>query len=138
QIADFELRGSYPGDRGSYMKVVRGKTAALIQASCVAGAQLSAAPADVVDTLRRYGEMVGVAFQMVDDLLDYSAESGKPVGQDIRQRVVSLPLIYASEHGEVGPEVRSLLAGPMSEPDVERIAGLVRDSGAAERVRVEA
>jgi secondary thiamine-phosphate synthase enzyme len=138
QIADFELRGSYPGDRGSYMKVVRGKTAALIQASCVAGAQLSAAPADVVDTLRRYGEMVGVAFQMVDDLLDYSPESGKPVGQDIRQRVVSLPLIYAAEDGRVGDEVRTLLAGPLNDEHVARVATLVRDSGALERVQGEA
>lgn len=138
QIDDFELRGSYPGDHESYMKVVRGKTAALIQAACVSGAQLSGASEELVERLRRYGELMGIAFQMADDLLDYSPESGKPVGQDIRQRVVSLPLIYASEHGEVGAEVRSLLAGPMSEPDVERIAGLVRDSGAAERVRVEA
>jgi secondary thiamine-phosphate synthase enzyme len=138
QIADFELRGSYPGDRGSYLKVVRGKTAALIQASCVAGAQLSAAPAEVVDTLRRYGEMVGVAFQMVDDLLDYSPESGKPVGQDIRQRVVSLPLIYAAEDDRVGGEVRELLAGPLNDEHVARVADLVRDSGALERVQGEA
>jgi len=46
---------------------------------------------------------------MSDDLLDYSHTSGKPLGQDIRERSVSLPLIYASEHEAVGPRVRELL-----------------------------
>jgi geranylgeranyl pyrophosphate synthase len=138
QIDDYRLRGSYPGDHGSYLEVVRGKTAALIAAACAAGAQLAGAGPDVVTALRRYGELVGVAFQMVDDLLDYSGSSGKPAGQDIRERVVSLPLIYASEDRAVGPEVRRLLAGELSEDDVRKVQTLVADSGALERVGAEA
>jgi secondary thiamine-phosphate synthase enzyme len=138
QIDDYRLRGSYPGDHASYLKVVRGKTAALISAACAAGAQLAGAGLDVVETLRRYGELVGVAFQMADDLLDYSGASGKPAGQDIRERVVSLPLIYASEDRTVGPEVRRLLAGELSEDDVRRVQALVAASGALERVGAEA
>ena len=138
QIDDYRLRGSYPGDHGSYLKVVRGKTAALIAAACAAGAQLADAPAATVTALRRYGELVGVAFQMADDLLDYSGSSGKPAGQDIRERVVSLPLIYASEDRARGPEVRRLLAGSLSEDDVRRVQVLVSESGALERVGSEA
>jgi octaprenyl-diphosphate synthase len=138
QIDDYRLRGRYPGDHASYLKVVRGKTAALIAAACAAGAQLAGAGRDVVETLRRYGELVGVAFQMADDLLDYRGSTGKPAGQDIRERVVSLPLIYASEDRTVGPEVRRLLAGGLSEDDVGRVQALVAASGALERVGAEA
>jgi geranylgeranyl pyrophosphate synthase len=92
----------------------------------------------VVAALQRYGELVGIAFQMVDDLLDYSGSSGKPAGQDIRERVVSLPLIYASEDRAVGPELRRLLAGELSEDDVRRVQALVAESGALERVGAEA
>jgi secondary thiamine-phosphate synthase enzyme len=138
QIEDVALRGTYPGDYASYMSVVRGKTAALFEAACASGAQLSEAPEDVVAAISRYGELVGIAFQLADDLLDYSRRSGKPRGQDIRQRTVSLPLIFASEDREVGPEIRSLLAGVPNEAGVERVQELVVASGAAERVRREA
>ena len=138
QIDDFALRGRYPGNHTDYMKVVRGKTAALIAGACVAGAQLSNAESEVVERIRRYGDLMGIAFQMTDDVLDYSPASGKPVGQDIREKVVSLPLIYASEDGAVGPEVRHLLAGPLRDEEVRRVAELVDSSGALERVREEA
>jgi secondary thiamine-phosphate synthase enzyme len=138
QIDDYQLRGTYPGDHSSYLKVVHGKTAALIAASCAAGAQLAGAGDETVSALRRYGERLGTAFQMADDLLDYSGQSGKPAGQDIRERVVSLPLIYASEDREAGPEVRRLLAGSLGEEEVRRVQALVTSSGALERVNEEA
>jgi len=138
QIDDVALRGAYPGDRESYMKVVRGKTAALFSAACASGALLSEADPEVVAALRRYGDLLGVAFQMADDMVDFSQSSGKPVGLDIRQRVLSLPLIYAAEDREVGPEVRTLLAGTLNDRDVQRVAELVVSSDALRRVRDEA
>jgi len=138
QIDDVALRGTFPGDHDSYLRVVRGKTAALFAAACASGALLSEASPEIVDTLRRYGDLVGVAFQMADDMVDFSPSSGKPVGLDIRQRVLSLPLIYAAEDREVGPEVRRLLAGTLGDEEVGRVAELVASSGALERVRGEA
>jgi octaprenyl-diphosphate synthase len=138
QIDDVALRGAFPGDHGSYLRVVRGKTAALFSAACASGAQLSRARADVVEALRRYGDLLGVAFQMADDMVDFSPSSGKPVGLDIRQRVLSLPLIYAAEDREVGPEVRRLLAGALDDGEVARVAELVVTSPAIGRVREEA
>ncbi len=138
QIDDVALRGSYPGDRSSYLKVVRGKTAALMAAACVAGAQLSGSDSETVDRLRRFGDMLGIAFQMADDVVDFSGTSGKQAGQDIRERTLSLPLIYAIEHEEVGAEVRALLEGPLSDDHVERVTELVKESGALERVGEEA
>jgi secondary thiamine-phosphate synthase enzyme len=138
QIDDVAMRGAYPGDHDSYMKVVRGKTAALFAASCASGAQLSEATPNEVEALRRYGDLVGVAFQMADDMVDFSPSSGKPVGLDIRQRVLSLPLIYAAEDKQVGPEVRRLLAGSLGDAEVNRVTELVRSSDALKRVGDEA
>ena len=138
QIDDVALRGAFPGDHDSYLRVVRGKTAALFAAACASGALLSEASPEIVDALRRYGDLVGVAFQMADDMVDFSPSSGKPVGLDIRQRVLSLPLIYAAEDREVGPEVRRLLAGTLGDEEVGRVAELVTSSGALERVKGEA
>jgi len=138
QIDDVALRGAYPGDRDSYLRVVRGKTASLFAAACASGALLSGATPEVVAALRRYGELLGTAFQMVDDMVDFSPSSGKPVGLDIRQRVLSLPLIYAAEDREVGPEVRELLAGTLGDREVGRVTELVTSSDALARVRSEA
>jgi heptaprenyl diphosphate synthase len=120
------------------MRVVRGKTASLFAAACASGALLSDAPADTVAALRRYGDLLGVAFQMADDMVDFSPSSGKPVGLDIRQKVLSLPLIYAAEDRVVGPEVRRLLAGTLGDAEVGRVTELVNASDALPRVRREA
>jgi secondary thiamine-phosphate synthase enzyme len=138
QIDDVALRGAFPGDHDSYLRVVRGKTAALFAASCASGAQLSGADPEAVGALKRYGELLGTAFQMADDMVDFSPSSGKPVGLDIRQRVLSLPLIYAAEDREVGPEVRRLLAGKLGDAEVGRVTELVRSSDALQRVGDEA
>ncbi|HZK72465.1 MAG TPA: secondary thiamine-phosphate synthase enzyme YjbQ [Clostridia bacterium] len=138
QIDDVALRGAFPGDHNSYLRVVRGKTAALFAAACASGALLSEANPEAVEALRRYGDLLGVAFQMADDMVDFSPSSGKPVGLDVRQRVVSLPLIYAAEDREVGPEVRRLLAGTLGDDEVSRVTELVRSSDALKRVGDEA
>jgi len=138
QIDDVAQRGAFPGDHDSYLRVVRGKTAALFAAACVSGALLSDAPADVVEALRRYGELLGIAFQMADDMVDFSPDSGKPIGLDIRQRALSLPLIYAAEDRSVGKEVRDLLAGSLGDREVDRVADLVTASDALRRVGDEA
>ncbi|MGH7903037.1 MAG: polyprenyl synthetase family protein [Candidatus Dormibacteraceae bacterium] len=138
QIDDFALRGRFPGDRDSYLRVIRGKTAALFSASCVSGALLSGTPAPIVESLARYGEEIGTAFQMADDLVDFSEGSGKPLGQDIRQRVVSLPLIYAVEDPEAGPQVTSLLGGELDDGRIERVVRLVQQTSALDSVRADA
>jgi len=138
QIDDVALRGAFPGDHESYLRVVRGKTAALFAAACASGALLSDAPAEVVEALRRYGDLLGVAFQMADDMVDFSPSSGKPMGLDIRQRVLSLPLIYAAEDREVGTEVRDLLSGTLGDKQVDRVVELVTSSAALRRVGDEA
>lgn len=79
-----------------YYEIIRQKTASLISACCAVGARSAHATADVIETARQFGEKVGIAFQIKDDLFDYSeAEVGKPLGIDIKEKKMTLPLIFA-------------------------------------------
>ncbi len=81
-----------------YLQVVRGKTAALFAAACEVGGVIAKADETVIDALRTYGDALGIAFQIVDDLLDYggaSASLGKNTGDDFRERKLTLPAILA-------------------------------------------
>lgn len=91
-------RGDLALDERQYMEVIRRKTACLIQAACQVGALLAEAPNDHVQALAEYGYHLGVAFQLVDDMLDYMADSkvlGKATGADLREGKLTLPLICA-------------------------------------------
>jgi octaprenyl-diphosphate synthase len=79
-----------------YYDIIRQKTASLIASCCAVGASSSGASADVVEKMRAFGEKIGMAFQIKDDLFDYGEmEIGKPLGIDIREKKMTLPLIYA-------------------------------------------
>jgi len=79
-----------------YYEIIRQKTASLIASCCAVGASSSGAKEDVVEAMRKFGEYVGMAFQIKDDLFDYGEEEiGKPVGIDIKEKKMTLPLIYA-------------------------------------------
>lgn len=83
-----------------YFEVIRQKTASLIATVCEAAAA-SVDREDMAPTMRQFGELVGLAFQIKDDIFDYGTPGniGKPTGNDIRERKITLPLIYALEHG---------------------------------------
>jgi octaprenyl-diphosphate synthase len=83
-----------------YFEVIRKKTASLIASCCAAGAQSAGADAETVKKMHRIGEYVGIAFQIKDDLFDYTADiaTGKPNGIDIKERKMTLPLIYMLNH----------------------------------------
>ncbi|WP_234734593.1 polyprenyl synthetase family protein [Tellurirhabdus bombi] len=79
-----------------YYEIIRQKTASLISACCAVGARSANAAKDVIENARLFGEKVGIAFQIKDDLFDYGeAEVGKPLGIDIKEKKMTLPLIYA-------------------------------------------
>jgi octaprenyl-diphosphate synthase len=88
-------------DEDAYMEVIRRKTACLIEAACQVGALLAAAPKVQIDALSQFGHNLGCAFQLVDDLLDYTADQavlGKAIGTDLREGKMTLPLIHALVH----------------------------------------
>ena len=79
-----------------YYEIIRQKTASLIASCCAVGASSSGASDEVVSTMRTFGEKIGMAFQIKDDLFDYGEEEiGKPLGIDIKEKKMTLPLIYA-------------------------------------------
>ena len=82
-----------------YFDIIRQKTATLIAACCAMGAQSVNASLEDVEKLRKFGELIGIAFQIKDDLFDYGDGAiGKPTGIDIKEKKMTLPLIYAINH----------------------------------------
>jgi octaprenyl-diphosphate synthase len=79
----------------TYFEIIRNKTASLLACACSAGAFSSTGDPDVAEKMRQFGEWVGIAFQIKDDLFDYgTADVGKPTGNDIKEKKLTLPLIY--------------------------------------------
>jgi octaprenyl-diphosphate synthase len=78
-----------------YFEIIRGKTASLLASACGAGAWSTSRSAEKTEKMKEFGEKVGIAFQIKDDLFDYGSSSvGKPTGNDIREKKLTLPLIY--------------------------------------------
>jgi len=84
-----------------YFDIIRQKTASLIASCCAVGASSAGADAATIEKARLFGEKVGIAFQIKDDLFDYgTAEIGKPIGIDIKEKKMTLPLIYALQQAD--------------------------------------
>ena len=127
-----------------YLRVLRGKTAALFAAATEVGGVVAAAPEAQVKALHVYGDALGVAFQIVDDLLDYSGSSaniGKNVGDDFRERKLTMPVIRAVAKADA-PErafwVRVIEKGNQHPGDLEMALDLLARHGALEETRAEA
>tara|TARA_B100001540_G_C15799099_1_gene639094 strand:+ start:376 stop:1422 length:1047 start_codon:yes stop_codon:yes gene_type:complete len=87
----------------SYMDVIAAKTAALFAAACEIGAVIADRPQAEADALESYGKNLGIVFQLIDDVLDYSAEQGtlgKSVGDDFREGKITLPIVLAFRRGD--------------------------------------
>lgn len=129
-------------DESRYMDVIRSKTAKLFEAACQLGAILSGRPDDEEQALARYGSHLGAAFQLLDDVLDYSSDpnlTGKQVGDDLTEGKPTLPLIHAIRHAD-GPG-RELLRHAISQgglDQIEEILALIEQTGALEYTRTRA
>jgi octaprenyl-diphosphate synthase len=131
-------------DEDVYLQVVRGKTAALFAAACEVGGVVAGAPQVQVDALRAYGDALGIAFQIADDLLDYGGSDaviGKNTGDDFRERKVTLPVIRAV--ARAGAEERAfwqrvIEKGDQRDGDLAEARRLMVAHGAMEGARAEA
>jgi octaprenyl-diphosphate synthase len=127
-----------------YLQVVRGKTAALFSAATEVGGVIAGAPEEQVAALFTYGDALGVAFQIVDDLLDYGgtdAAIGKNTGDDFRERKVTLPVIKAvalATPEERAFWVRVIEKGQQAEGDLAQARAIMARHGAMEAARIEA
>lgn len=119
-----------------YLKTLEGKTGVLLGASAAAAGFLAESSSEVVDGLFSFGNNLGLAFQIIDDILDYSSSSqklGKPILQDIKEGKVTIPLLIARDRA-TEPERKELsrivATRPQSETDLAFISGLITDYSA--------
>ena len=131
-------------DEGIYLQVVRGKTAALFSAATEVGGVIAGAPERQVEALFAYGDALGIAFQIVDDLLDYQGDSGstgKNVGDDFRERKLTLPVIKAVAQANEDERAfweRTIEKGDQREGDLDHALALLRAHSALEATRQDA
>ena len=119
-----------------YYEIIRQKTASLMAACCAMGARSVNAPTEMIETARLFGEKVGIAFQIKDDLFDYgTAEVGKPLGIDIKEKKMTLPLIYALNKAGGSDKRRliNIIKNHSNEPKkVDEVIAFVKASGGIE------
>ncbi len=117
--------------RDQYYKRIALKTASLFSAATESGALLSQAPTDHTTAMRDYGHLLGMAFQVVDDILDFVGDErqmGKPVGSDLLQGTVTLPALLLLERQQEDNPIAAMFQGPGHEGDLSKAVSLIRNS----------
>ncbi len=129
-------------NREDYYHRIYAKTASLFEASASTAAILSGASTQIVTSLKQYGYEIGMAFQIIDDILDFTSEQttmGKPVASDLRQGLITLPVLYYLENHPNDLEMRNILDSNFCDEDcLSRLLTSIRDSGAIELSHNEA
>jgi len=129
-------------DEAAYLRVIRYKTAKLFEAAGRLGAIIQGAPRAQEDALGDYGMHLGTAFQIIDDVLDYSGSSdviGKNVGDDLAEGKPTLPLLFAMKHGT--PEQAEIIRNAIKQGDAshfDEILAIVQSTGALDHARRQA
>ncbi|WP_028573778.1 polyprenyl synthetase family protein [Desulfonatronovibrio hydrogenovorans] len=131
-------------DEQAYLEIVTGKTAYLIQAACSCGAMAAGVAPDILDKASSFGLNLGIAFQLVDDALDYAADAellGKPLGGDLKEGKITLPLILhlkslpGTERNEL---LERISADSLDQDEIQNIIKSIQQAGLDRRVRARA
>ena len=125
-------------DEAGYLRVIRAKTAKLFEASAQLGAVIAGAPQALEDACARCGSALGTAFQIVDDVLDYTGDPtimGKNLGDDLREGKVTLPLIFAMQRASADDAAQIRLAIAEGAGDLAQIRKIVQDTQALDSAR---
>lgn len=129
-------------DESAYLQVIRYKTAKLFEAAGRLGAIVNGSPREAEDSLGRYGMHLGTAFQIVDDVLDYSGDPdliGKNVGDDLAEGKPTLPLIFAMKHsGEADAAIIRNAIQEGDAKDFQKILAIVQNTGALDHAHRQA
>ena len=145
QALEARIAGDLETDERTYLRMIRLKSASVCRAATQIGACLAEAPPEMVEALGTYGEKLGSAFQIIDDILAYEGRAfrlGKPLYSDLANGRVTLPIIYALQSGS--PALRRRTARLFAEPHLDaseryrELAGLLASSGALARARASA
>ncbi|MCC6007751.1 MAG: polyprenyl synthetase family protein [Rhodobacteraceae bacterium] len=144
EVLQLTVAGNIATDEETYLRVVRGKTAALFAAACEVGGVISDMPEAQVNALRAYGDALGIAFQIADDFLDYGGAGdgiGKNIGDDFREGKITLPVIRALSRADGAERLfweRTLGRGQRDEGDLETALEILSRHGALEATRAAA
>jgi heptaprenyl diphosphate synthase len=138
EVRQQAIRYRYDTDVEEYMRRIEAKTATLLAACCDVGALLGGLDQDKRSAIRSYGRLLGLAFQIADDVLDYESsedEIGKPIGHDIAEGFATLPLMMSLEGEIVASELRHLLEAnrELTGKEAHDVVELVRTSHGPER-----
>ena len=144
QILELVRTQDWNTSKEEYFEIITAKTASLLSAACACGAVISGAEKRAVASLGEFGLNLGIAFQLIDDLLDYSSSEdvlGKPVGKDLKEGKITLPLIYTLSKIEMSERKRieDLFKNQeASDADYRNLIEIVRSKGALDQIRSEA
>jgi len=144
QLLELDHTHDWHLGKEEYIEIIVAKTAALMSAACACGAIVAGSEKKVVERLSQFGLNLGTAFQLMDDMLDYTSSEevfGKPVGKDLREGKITLPLIdllSRLEKSEI-EKLEDLFKGEKATAeDYDRLIAMVRDEGVIDRIRREA
>ena len=144
QFAELVHTHNWYIQKEEYLDIITSKTGALISATCAGGAVIADADDETVERLKGFGLNLGIAFQLIDDVLDYTGSEnvvGKPVGKDLREGKITLPLIYALadlKRKERDGFAELFKSHQASEEDYEALIERVRNNGVVDSIRMEA
>lgn len=136
EVLQLQTQNDLGTDEAQYLDVIRGKTAALFSAACEVGAVVADRPAAEAQALVDYGSNIGMAFQLVDDALDYVADQttlGKTVGDDFREGKITLPILIAYAQGSETDRIfwrRTIEDSEQSEADLDHAMRLIAQTNA--------
>ncbi len=135
EVRELETRLQFDLDEAAHLEILRLKTASFIQCCCEVGALISGAPAEIQQALHDYGHHVGMAFQIVDDLLDYrgdKAKTGKPLATDFREGQATLPLIFLRDllSEQEASVARQKFGSGVTDDEIRMISGWMATRGA--------
>jgi octaprenyl-diphosphate synthase len=135
EVRELECRGNIALSEDDHLRVLRMKTAAFIEVCCRVGARMAGADRAVEDALGDYGHNLGLAFQVVDDLLDFrgdQAKTGKPAATDFREGQATLPLIYLipTLDDDERAFATSKFGNGVTEPDLQLLVSWMTERGA--------
>ena len=144
EVLQMSLSQNLDASKDQYMQVIRGKTAILFASACEVGGLIAEADSKQTQALRLYGEALGIGFQIVDDFLDYAGNKydlGKNVGDDFREKKITLPIIFSIEnnnHQNLEFWKRTLRKGQQNGEDFAIAQKILNDDSSLEKTRLEA
>lgn len=139
QIREVDSSAKVDQPVSNYLDIIRRKTASLIATSCRLGGVLSDAPPERIDILEEFGDALGMAYQLSDDIMDITSsqmELGKEPGVDLKEGVYTLPVLHALQHDRHREELARILNhGPPDGEMLDRALRIVREGGSIDHAR---